>query len=72
MTGQQNQTESFQIGDIVRLKIGSHLMSVGAVEKDDVTCDWALKGDIRSRKFNQTQLEIATLPVTLDELFGKD
>ncbi len=72
MTDQEVETESFKIGDVVRLKSGSHSMSVGAVEKGVVTCDWALKGDIKTKTFHAPQLEMATPAQTLDGLFSED
>ncbi|EGR0195780.1 DUF2158 domain-containing protein [Vibrio parahaemolyticus] len=47
----------FKIGDVVCLKSGSPLMTVGYVKNDgNLICQWFLDGDVKSGTFNPLTL----------------
>jgi uncharacterized protein YodC (DUF2158 family) len=52
----------FKVGDTVRLKSGGHLMTVASIDESSVTCDWSVRGDIKSKSFPAAELEKADLP----------
>jgi uncharacterized protein YodC (DUF2158 family) len=49
----------FKVGDTVTLKSGGHLMTVASVDEGSVTCDWSLRGDIKSKSFPAAELQKA-------------
>lgn len=57
----------FKVGDTVCLNSGGHLMTVVAIS-DSVTCEWSVKGDIKSKAFPDAALKKAEEPVTLEQL----
>ena len=64
----------FKIGDVVSLNSGGHLMTVVSTDEGSVTCDWSVRGDIKSKSFPAGALKIAAepaVPLTLEELISK-
>jgi uncharacterized protein YodC (DUF2158 family) len=61
----------FEIGDVVRLKSGGHLMTVVSIDQGSVTCDWSVRGDIKSKSFPAAALEPADPPLSLEAMLGK-
>jgi uncharacterized protein YodC (DUF2158 family) len=61
----------FTVGDVVRLKSGGHLMTVAAIDEGSVTCDWSVRGDIKSKSFPAAALEEAAPPPSLEAMLGK-
>jgi uncharacterized protein YodC (DUF2158 family) len=58
-----------KVGDTVKLNSDGHLMTVVSIDKDSVTCDWSVRGDIKSKSFPAEALEKAKKePGTLREL----
>jgi uncharacterized protein YodC (DUF2158 family) len=57
-----------KIGDTVSLNSGGHLMTVAAIDSDTVTCEWSVKGDIKTKKFLVSMLKEASEPATLEQL----
>ena len=49
----------FKVGDTVTLKSGGHLMTVASIDEGSVTCDWSLRGDIKSKSFPAAELQKA-------------
>jgi len=41
----------FEVGDTVKLKSDGHLMTVVSVAEDSITCDWSVRGDVKSKSF---------------------
>ncbi|WP_080955947.1 YodC family protein [Vibrio diabolicus] len=47
----------FSIGDVVVLKSGSPLMTVGYIHGDDnISCQWFLDGEVKSHRFHPQAL----------------
>jgi uncharacterized protein YodC (DUF2158 family) len=52
-----------KVGDIVTLRSGGHLMTVAAIDHEgSVTCDWSVRGDVKSKSFPAVELQKADLP----------
>lgn len=49
----------FKVGDTVKLKSDGHLMTVVSVAEDSITCDWSVRGDVKSKSFPVTALKKA-------------
>ncbi|HBC3496597.1 TPA: DUF2158 domain-containing protein [Vibrio parahaemolyticus] len=48
----------FNIGDVVTLKSGSPLMTVGYINNDGkIFCQWFLEGEVKSYSFHPQSLE---------------
>jgi uncharacterized protein YodC (DUF2158 family) len=60
--------QPFEIGDIVALKSGGHVMTVISIDQDVITCAWSVKDDIKSNGFPHAALTKAARPQTLEEL----
>jgi len=58
----------FKVGDVVRLKSGGHLMTVAAIDEGPVTCDWSVRGDVKSKSFRAAALETAEPPISLEQM----
>ena len=61
----------FKIGDTVTLKSGGHLMTIASINGELVTCDWSVRGDIKSKSLSSAQLLKADLPqkpLSLEEI----
>jgi uncharacterized protein YodC (DUF2158 family) len=58
----------FKVGDVVSLKRGGHLMTVASIDESSVTCDWSVRGDVKSKSFPSEELKQATEPLTLEQL----
>jgi uncharacterized protein YodC (DUF2158 family) len=58
----------FKVGDVVSLKSGGHLMTVASIDQGSVTCDWSVRGDIKSKSFPAAELKQAAAPLTLEQL----
>lgn len=53
--------KKFKIGDVVKLKSGSHAMTVGGKDpknKSKIICNWDVNGVIKEKSFFEDQLEI--------------
>ena len=50
------------------LKSGGHLMTVASIDEGSVTCDWSVRGDIKSKSFPAAELKQAAVPLTLEQL----
>jgi uncharacterized protein YodC (DUF2158 family) len=61
----------FTVGDVVRVKSGGHLMTVVSIDQGSVTCDWSVRGDIKSKSFPAAALEEAAPPPSLEAILGK-
>jgi uncharacterized protein YodC (DUF2158 family) len=48
-----------KVGDTVSLNSGGHLMTIASIGGDSVTCDWAVKGDVKSKSFAAAELKKA-------------
>jgi uncharacterized protein YodC (DUF2158 family) len=46
-----------KVGDTVCLNSGGHLMTVASIEGDSVTCDWSVKGDVKSKSFSVAEMK---------------
>jgi uncharacterized protein YodC (DUF2158 family) len=53
-----------KVGDTVSLNSGGHVMTVASVDGDSVTCDWSVKGDVKSKSFAAAELKKAEAPLT--------
>jgi uncharacterized protein YodC (DUF2158 family) len=62
---------AFKVGDVVRLKSLGHVMTVASIDESSVTCDWSLRGDIKSKSFAAAELEKADPPPTLGQIFQR-
>jgi uncharacterized protein YodC (DUF2158 family) len=52
-----------RVGDTVTLRSGGHLMTVAAIDDEgSVTCDWSVRGDVKSKSFPAAELQKASLP----------
>lgn len=51
-----------KVGDIVTLKSGGHLMTVASIDEGSVTCDWSVRGDVKSKSFPAAELQKADQP----------
>ena len=49
----------FEVGDVVSLKSGGHLMTVASINEGSVTCDWSVSGDVKSKSFPAAELKHA-------------
>jgi uncharacterized protein YodC (DUF2158 family) len=61
----------FKVGDVVRVKSGGNLMTVVSIDQGSVTCDWSVRGDIKSKSFPSAALEEAAPPPSLEAMLGK-
>jgi uncharacterized protein YodC (DUF2158 family) len=53
----------FKVGDVVQLKSGGPLMTVGEVEGEQVTCEWfADKSEARVNVFTAAMLKVHAPP----------
>ncbi len=61
-----------KVGDVVVLKSGGHKMTVASTDGSSVTCDWSVRGDIKSKCFAVAQLttDIPEAPLTLEQLIA--
>ena len=57
-----------KVGDVVTLKSGGHLMTVASIDEGSVTCDWSVRGDVKSKSFPAAELQKADHPLTLEQL----
>ena len=57
----------FQVGDTVALNSGGHLMTVVSVDENSITCDWSVRGDVKSKSFPATALKRAVSEQTAQE-----
>jgi uncharacterized protein YodC (DUF2158 family) len=55
-----------KVGDVVTLKSGGHLMTVASIDEGSVTCDWSVRGDVKSKSFPAAELQKADHPLTLE------
>ena len=62
------EDKDFTVGDVVRLKSGGHLMTVASIDKGSVTCDWSVRGDVKSKSFPAAELEKADPPLSLEAI----
>lgn len=63
---------SFEIGDLLTLKSGGHLMTAVSIShKDGILCAWSVKGDIKLKSFPSPALVKAKEPLTLAELVNE-
>ena len=52
-----------KVGDTVTLKSGGHLITVASIDDEgSVTCDWSVRGDVKSKSFLAAELQKAGLP----------
>jgi uncharacterized protein YodC (DUF2158 family) len=56
-----------KVGDVVSLNSGGHLMTVASIDEGSVTCDWSVRGDIKSKSFPTAELKKAAEPLTLEQ-----
>jgi uncharacterized protein YodC (DUF2158 family) len=49
----------FEVGDVVSLKSGGHLMTVASINEGSVTCDWSVRDDVKSKSFPAAELKHA-------------
>ena len=49
----------FEVGETVKLKSDGHLMTVVSVAEDSITCDWSVRGDVKSKSFPVAALKKA-------------
>lgn len=71
LTKSDDENKAFSVGDVVSLKSGGHLMTVASIEEDSVTCDWSVRGDVKSKSFPAAELKKGTAPeppLTLEQL----
>ncbi len=61
----------FKLGDVVRVKSGGHLMTVVSIDQGSVTCDWSVRGDIKSKSFPAAALEEAAPLPSLEAILGE-
>ena len=57
----------FKVGDTVKLNSDSHLMTVVSVAEDSITCNWSVRGDIKSKSFPVAALKRAVSAETAEE-----
>ena len=61
----------FKVGDIVQLRSGGISMTVSAISKDSVQCQWFTANSLlKSAQFDPAMLKEAAQPVTLEELIA--
>ena len=65
------EDKDFTVGDVVRLKSGGHLMTVASIDKGSVTCDWSVRGDVKSKSFPAAELETADSPLSLEAMLRR-
>lgn len=46
-----------EIGDTVRLKSGSELMTIMSIDQNEATCTWMLNGEVKTFVFPLSVLE---------------
>jgi len=51
-----DKDNKFKTGDLVKLKSGGSIMTVGDVSGEDITCTWFIHGECRMWKFKEDQL----------------
>jgi len=51
-----DKENKIKTGDLVRLKSGGSIMTVGDVSGEDITCTWFIHGECRMWKFKEDQL----------------
>jgi uncharacterized protein YodC (DUF2158 family) len=51
-----------KVGDVVSLNSGGHLMTVASIDDASVTCDWSVRGDVKSKSFPAEALKKAAAP----------
>jgi uncharacterized protein YodC (DUF2158 family) len=54
----------FKVGDTVKLNSDGHLMTVVSVAEDSITCDWSVRGDVKSKSFPAVALKKAVFDET--------
>lgn len=54
----------FKVGDTVKLNSDGHLMTVVSVAEDSITCDWSVRGDVKSKSFPAAALKKAVFDET--------
>jgi uncharacterized protein YodC (DUF2158 family) len=60
-----------KVGDTVSLNSGGHLMTVASIDDGAVTCNWSVRGDVKSKSFPAAALNKADQPlppITLEAL----
>lgn len=61
----------FNVGDTVQLRSGGISMTVSAISKDSLQCQWfTATGLLKSAQFDPAMLKEAAPPVTLEELIA--
>jgi uncharacterized protein YodC (DUF2158 family) len=59
-----------KVGDTVSLNSGGHAMTIVSIDDNCVTCDWSVKGDVKSKSFPVAALKKADPPATLEQLIS--
>ena len=57
-----SEDTALKVGDTVTLKSDGHLMTVASIDEGSVTCDWSVRGDVRSKSFLAAELQKRTNP----------
>ena len=57
----------FKVGDTVKLNSDGHLMTVVSIAEDSITCDWSVRGDVKSKSFPVAALKKAVSDETANE-----
>jgi uncharacterized protein YodC (DUF2158 family) len=49
---------AFEIGDIVSLNSGGHMMTIISIDNDCASCDWSFEDDIKSKSYSLKVLKV--------------
>jgi uncharacterized protein YodC (DUF2158 family) len=57
-----------KVGDTVKLASDGHIMTVVSIVEDSITCDWSVRGDVKSKSFPAAALKNAVSDETAKEV----
>jgi uncharacterized protein YodC (DUF2158 family) len=57
----------FEVGDTVKLNSDGHLTTVVSIAENSITCDWSVRGDVKSKSFPVAALKKAVSDETAKE-----
>jgi uncharacterized protein YodC (DUF2158 family) len=66
-----SQEKQFSVGETVSLNSGGHLMTVLSIDEETVTCEWSVRGDIKTKSFPARVLKTAKEPLSLEQMLEK-